>query len=561
MRKGYFIGHMKYLSFTHRHSYLGAAIASILLALTTIGFAPGLLGILPLAYFIKLNVASTNKIHSFKLGFLFGIGYFLICYWPVSTAGNWTGWALVSNDANTSINTGAGSKGEAALSIDAFLIITLIVMSVCSAVLSAIVCLFSKFVLMRKGRTCFYIAFVVAWLLVAESVRSWVLLDGYHFINLGRALVDFPIIRLNASLGGINLLSGIFIILSVVLVEIWLVRAINKTVITLSALLILSFSYGSIHHLNLEKEEGILVPVSAVQTSIAQSFGDTAVRKDFNAHWLSKRYLNSLKAELNYQKSSQLTQIIALPESIGFGTMSIDGSLSKRSSIRTLSDIAQWDASIVPLFSEQQTIVVLGSDTTEKQQDFNSLVVWDSHGRVSRYHKRKLVPFAEYTPNFIKSLSAFEERIGYSRGSGHQVRSFNAFKLAFLICQETLFPNLVRDTITEGKANLIIVSGNDGVFESKSVSYINHQNAQIRAIENGRAVVRAMKNGISSIILANGKVLDKVAVNKEGTARGMVKMRNHTTLYARYPYLTELFALLVFISLVALCLVRRQQSI
>ena len=71
---------------------------------------------------------------------------------------------------------------------------------------------------------------------------------------------------------------------------------------------------------------------------------------------------------------------------------------------------------------------------------------------------------------------------------------------------------------------------------------------RIRAIEYGLPVIRVANTGITAIIDANGKVIEKLSINKSGYLDSFVPSRKHTTIYG-------LFGDLIFLSLVLLTVV------
>ena len=61
---------------------------------------------------------------------------------------------------------------------------------------------------------------------------------------------------------------------------------------------------------------------------------------------------------------------------------------------------------------------------------------------------------------------------------------------------------------------------------------MHNAQAQLRAIENGRYVVRAANTGISSIISDKGEVIACTEPNVEGYVMGEIQFNSYRTLYS-----------------------------
>ena len=82
-------------------------------------------------------------------------------------------------------------------------------------------------------------------------------------------------------------------------------------------------------------------------------------------------------------------------------------------------------------------------------------------------------------------------------------------------------------------AELLLVSTNDALFRDSIETHMHNAQAKLRAVENGRYIVRAANTGISSIISPTGKTLSSVEPMIEGQITQTVYMRDELTLYTR----------------------------
>ena len=171
--------------------------------------------------------------------------------------------------------------------------------------------------------------------------------------------------------------------------------------------------------------------------------------------------------------------------------------------------------------------------------DYNSIVAFTPDGKMNDtvYSKRRPVPFGEYVPGKeiisalippLASLVMSEEEI--VAGEGANVIELKEGKIGALVCFDSIYDSLARDSVRDG-AELLTVSTNDSWFADSAALYMHNAQAQLRAIENGRYVVRAANTGISSIISDRGEVIASLEPNIEGYTIGEVQFNSHRTLY------------------------------
>jgi apolipoprotein N-acyltransferase len=114
--------------------------------------------------------------------------------------------------------------------------------------------------------------------------------------------------------------------------------------------------------------------------------------------------------------------------------------------------------------SNKNNIIIAGFFTKSQNKYFNSMVFFSD--KVEYYHKRKLVPFGEYTP-WYDTLFKLSDSLdiplsNLSHGSDSQKDIFfNDTKLLPLICFESTFSNLLKSKIEN---EIIVNISNDGWF-------------------------------------------------------------------------------------------------
>ena len=190
----------------------------------------------------------------------------------------------------------------------------------------------------------------------------------------------------------------------------------------------------------------------------------------------------------------------------------------------------------------------------------NSLYLFTPSGEVGDvlYHKRHLVPFGEFVPmeNLIRTLfpalAGLEMlKDGTSLVAGDSAAIFETpiGDLGGLICFDTIYEGLARDSAASG-AELFVIGTNDSWFFDSAAVYMHNGQAILRAVENNRAVARAANTGISSIITPKGESLKEIEPLVRGFAVAEIPLEDGMTLYTQigdvFVLLCQLFILSPF---------------
>ncbi|MGB6116754.1 MAG: apolipoprotein N-acyltransferase [Mesorhizobium sp.] len=152
---------------------------------------------------------------------------------------------------------------------------------------------------------------------------------------------------------------------------------------------------------------------------------------------------------------------------------------------------------------------------------YNSVIAINDRGEiVGASDKVHLVPFGEYLP-FEGLLS----RLGvkkvvplpqsFSSGAGPQLLSLpGGLKALPLICYEAIFPQEIAAHV--GGSDIMVNVTNDAWYGDTPGPYQHFRQAQLRAVEFGRPLVRVANNGISAVIGPDGRVMDGFALDAVG---------------------------------------------
>ena len=225
-----------------------------------------------------------------------------------------------------------------------------------------------------------------------------------------------------------------------------------------------------------------------------------------------------------------------------------------RRAIREGAALVIWPESSTPFsFEEDRTAaeavrqlardgrvdILFGSNQVERttpNRYFNAAFLLGPDGEQKGvYRKMHLVPFGEYVP--LKSLLSFaaplvEAVSGFSPGTEATLLPTLGGPASTAICYEIVFPNLVRQSVAEGSQLLTTIT-NDAWFGRTVAPYQHFAQASMRAIENGRYLVRAANTGISGIVDPYGRVVARSDLFATAVVVGDVRFLRATTVYTR----------------------------
>lgn len=184
---------------------------------------------------------------------------------------------------------------------------------------------------------------------------------------------------------------------------------------------------------------------------------------------------------------------------------------------------------------------------------YNSAVVL-GNGE-GQYFKQRLVPFGEYVPlaQWLRGLISFFDlpMSHMSWGAKNQPPlQAGPWKLAPFICYEIVYADLVaRDTAA---ADFILTISNDSWF-GRSIGPLQHfQMARMRALENGRYLIRSTNNGITAIVDHRGQVTHRSEPFTRTTLQGEARPMQGRTPFSYLGSLPTVFICLLTLGLTVL---------
>lgn len=187
---------------------------------------------------------------------------------------------------------------------------------------------------------------------------------------------------------------------------------------------------------------------------------------------------------------------------------------------------------------ENDVILAVGAFSVVDESSANSVFVFDESGKMSEpYMKRTLVPFGEYMPYrdifcaIVPSLAEIN-MLSSDLYAGTDTKIFDTSQgsIGAVICYESVFPSLCRETVRDG-AEILLVATNDSWFGGSGALRHHLAASRIRAIENNVPVIRAANTGISALINPDGSFEKTLGADVRGYIVSELYTGNGKTLY------------------------------
>ena len=183
--------------------------------------------------------------------------------------------------------------------------------------------------------------------------------------------------------------------------------------------------------------------------------------------------------------------------------------------------------------------VLFNSAHGEDGSTYNSAFLLASAQEPERYDKRHLVPWGEYVPMgevfpFIGKLA--RNAGNFSPGRTPGTLGWNGEELAPGICYESIFPGEVAEAV-RGGATVLVNLSNDAWYGDSAARHQLFRAVRYRAAENRRPLVRAAITGISALVAADGRVVDRLDLDQVGVLAGRIRGRGDLSPYTRWPAL------------------------
>lgn len=222
------------------------------------------------------------------------------------------------------------------------------------------------------------------------------------------------------------------------------------------------------------------------------------------------------------------------------------------------SGICVWTESALPTYLKEENDMlsalaelsrngkremIIGSlDKDFDGKPYNSAFGLASDGRLDSavYHKRYLVPFGEYMPQFVKYLPEWIQKltstpagIGFNSGKFPVILHLRGHSIAPLICFETISPELCVSSVRNGGELLVNLSDlawfHESMIGDQMVAF-----SVMRAVETGRWFVFAANTGPSAIIDPQGRIVSRSQTGAEQLLTNKVMFREEMTPFTQW---------------------------
>lgn len=184
---------------------------------------------------------------------------------------------------------------------------------------------------------------------------------------------------------------------------------------------------------------------------------------------------------------------------------------------------------------EAGSTLITGVPIQAGNRYYNSVIaLGDGSGR---YDKRHLVPFGEYVPleRWLRGTIRFFDlpMSTFSNGADRQpLLRAGDLRIATAICYEIVYQDLVAGTTAD--ADILLTVSNDTWFGSSIGPHQHFEMARMRALENGKPVLRGTNDGITAIIDSRGKVQAALPQFQRAVLEGEVTPHSGTTPFTRF---------------------------
>ncbi len=553
----------KIISPLKNYSGTSALIAG---ALSAMGFAP--LGLWPislasLAILIYLLIQTESIKNSFHLGWLWGLGHFIISL-------QWLAFSFTFQDA---MPVWLGYFAVLAISLY-------------FALYPAIAAASARWISVRlgpktnsNGAAIAFIALLSATWIISEWLRS-VVFTGSGWNPMSASMIDTILAQFLPWIGSYGV-SGLVIIIAAI--SMMLLRQLTWAQIKAKNYWGLAFFpfiiFLTISSIKLDKNisSSEHSNMTIVQPNISQA---DKYRVDYNQSNYQK--LSELSVPLAGQDN--ISRIILWPEAAipdylesgypqraYFNTIggSADNALTEIGKIMGANDILLTGGTRLE-FENNALLGARNSVMVLKKNDSN-----DSAELLATYDKAHLLPFGEYLP-----LRPILEPLGIARlvpgeidfwsGKGPETITiasdhpeFSGVKIGIQICYELVFSGRIIDR--DNRPDFIFSPSNDAWFGPWGPPQHQSQ-GRLRAIEEGLPIVRVTPTGVSSIIQKDGRISNRIAAGVADRIDAAIPNSGPPTFFAKHGNAIPIaFALLILfftsISTIAIACSRRYRNI
>ncbi len=460
-------------------------------ALTTLAFTPyqywPLAIFSPLILFLLLHKIPVKT--AFLCGFAWGIGQF-------ATGISWV---------HVSIDNFGGLPKTASLALMALLISYL---ALYPALFAA---LLNRF--FPSGKVRYLFAIPSLWL-ASELARGWVF-TGLPWLWLGYSQIDSPLASF-APVGGVTLITFVTILTASAL-AIFIQSRCWQWIALPVAVFMLATGLSTVEW---------VVPDPDSSTSFALIQGNIAQEKK----WLPEERWPSIMKYTDLSRANWDADIIIWPEAaIPAIERDITSFLGNLDSAARMNHSALLTGIINFIDGHYLNSILPLGEVPDGEYNYLSQ---------SRYNKYHLLPFGEFVPfeEILRPIAPLFNLPMSSFSRGDMIQKNVVAKgrhLAPALCYEIIFGDQVRQNITQD-TDFILTLSNDAWF-GHSIGPLQHMEiARMRALENGKPLIRSTNNGVTAITDYHGKIIAQAPQFETQVLRATISSTTGLTPYTRF---------------------------
>ena len=182
--------------------------------------------------------------------------------------------------------------------------------------------------------------------------------------------------------------------------------------------------------------------------------------------------------------------------------------------------------------------IILGSvaeDPERPSRLWNAAFLVSGGKTVGQYDKIHLVPFGEYVP--LRNLLFFARKlvraVGEFEFGTKDTPLAGRIRYGPAICYEIVFPQIPRTQVVHG-AEVLVTITNDAWYNGTAAPRQHLNQARLRAVETDRYLLRSATTGISAFVDPSGRIVEELAMNRQGIIYADFETRHSVTPYVRF---------------------------
>ncbi|CAA0094290.1 Apolipoprotein N-acyltransferase [BD1-7 clade bacterium] len=329
------------------------------------------------------------------------------------------------------------------------------------------------------------------------------------------ALYQHPDLLGWLSIGGLPLMTFVFALMQMSLLEIWNSRGQHKHQAVSLGMLLLA---------------GVLVGLPAVG-AFPRSPDATHIRIGAVQPDLDRRSNTAMLFDMSDQLlRSNPVDLLVWPE--------FPAPFSATDNAEDAAALAAFESSYpVPLMLVSGYVY---ADTNNHDGGYYNAAQWFQAGVLQQsYYKQRLVPFFEYVPAGV-SKDLLPNAAEYKHGSEFQLFDVKpGVRVIPLICYEMLFDDMVKTFVEQG-GNLIVNPTSDTWFGDSPGPFYHFALAVFQVVESGIPMVRVANSGISAVVLPSGEIYHQTGLMTPASMVDNVPIPEHPSWHFRYGWILTL---------------------